>query len=477
MPRWASSRRRAARLNLPAAPASSSSTSCKLICIANIGPRLLANFGDRSGIEPADFRQHRFGQHAAHLDGAGAALFEWSVVEIGVGIGVQNFVRELRGHGGFDGHAANASSGDVFQDYFQAIDVHRFGERVFHGFARERMIGNFDVARNIFLAGQGLRENGCEQIVGTHALNRRRNFFPAHEAQQGERAAGNPAPARGEDRRSQHGLLEQRFDAGGLEEMKDVGERKAVLLAERNVQAIVGGGGLQLEIERTAEAFAQSEAPGFVDAAAEGRVDHELHAAAFVEEALGDDRGLRGHGAQHGAAFDNILRGLFGAGTIDAAFVFQPLYCCCGIRRIAQIWRGQEALGERADMFTNVRDLLREFHGARRSFAAPERNVGRRAFRVFHRYGAGLHAANAPRSISEEENVAAQAFDGEVFINGADHGAFRLGDHGVHRVIGNCAAAGDRGEAAAAASSEAMIHLVAMQVGAVATAAGGDAVG
>src|SRR5271170_7810820 len=71
--------------------------------------------------------------------------------------------------------------------------------------------------------------------------------------------------------------------------MKDVAERKAVLIAERNVQAVVRGGGLQLEVERTAETFAQRESPGFVDAAAKGRVDYQLHAAAFVEEALGDD--------------------------------------------------------------------------------------------------------------------------------------------------------------------------------------------
>src|SRR5271170_5613599 len=91
--------------------------------------------------------------------------------------------------------------------------------------------------------------------------------------------------------------------------MKDVAERKAVLIAERNVQAVVRGGGLQLEVERTAETFAQRESPGFVDAAAKGRVDYQLHAAAFVEEALGDDGGLRWDGAQHGAALDNELRG------------------------------------------------------------------------------------------------------------------------------------------------------------------------
>ena len=71
--------------------------------------------------------------------------------------------------------------------------------------------------------------------------------------------------------------------------LEDVGEREAVLLGERDVDAVVGGGGLQLEVEAAAETLAQREAPGLVDAAAEGSVEDELLAAALVEEALGDD--------------------------------------------------------------------------------------------------------------------------------------------------------------------------------------------
>ena len=63
-----------------------------------------------------------------------------------------------------------------------------------------------------------------------------------------------------------------------------------MLLGQRDVQAVVGGRGLQFEIEAAAEALAQRQSPGFVDAPAERRVDDQLHAAAFVEEALGDDR-------------------------------------------------------------------------------------------------------------------------------------------------------------------------------------------
>ena len=44
-------------------------------------------------------------------------------------------------------------------------------EHVLHRLADERMIGNDDVADDIFLAGQRLRENGRQQIFRAHALN------------------------------------------------------------------------------------------------------------------------------------------------------------------------------------------------------------------------------------------------------------------------------------------------------------------
>ena len=108
------------------------------------------------------------------------------------------------------------------------------------------------------------------------------------------------------------------------EELEDVGERKAVLLGERDVDAVVGGGRLKLEIEAAAEALAQGEAPGLVDAAAEGRVQDELHAAALVEEALGDDGRLGGDGAENGAAGDDVSDELLGSGIADAAFFHEP---------------------------------------------------------------------------------------------------------------------------------------------------------
>ena len=120
------------------------------------------------------------------------------------------------------------------------------------------------------------------------------------------------------------GLLEEVLCGVLAEELEDVGEWEAMLLGERDVDAVVGGGGLQLEVEAAAEALAQREAPGLVDAAAEGGVEDELHAAAFVEEALGDDGGLGWDGAEDGAAGDDVGDELLGTAGAEAAVFHQP---------------------------------------------------------------------------------------------------------------------------------------------------------
>ena len=97
-----------------------------------------------------------------------------------------------------------------------------------------------------------------------------------------------------------------------------------MLLGQGDIEAVVGGRRLQFEIEAAAEALAQRQSPGFVDASAERRVDDQLHAAAFVEEALGDDGGLSGNIAQHRASLQDVLNRLLGAGIVQPAFFLQP---------------------------------------------------------------------------------------------------------------------------------------------------------
>ncbi len=97
-----------------------------------------------------------------------------------------------------------------------------------------------------------------------------------------------------------------------MEVARDFGEFETMRGGQRQDDIVFGCGGLQLEIELAAESFAQGEAPGAVDTAAERRMDDELHAARFVEEALEDDRILRRQAIERahrgGEIFDELHR-------------------------------------------------------------------------------------------------------------------------------------------------------------------------
>jgi hypothetical protein len=53
-------------------------------------------------------------------------------------------------------------------------------------------------------------------------------------------------------------------------------------------------------------------------------VEDELHAAAVVEEALGDDGGFGGDGSEGGAASDDVGDELMGSRGADAAVFCEP---------------------------------------------------------------------------------------------------------------------------------------------------------
>ena len=93
---------------------------------------------------------------------------------------------------------------------------------------------------------------------------------------------------------------------------------------DRKHDAVVVGAGLQLEIERAAEALPQRQAPGPVDARAERRVNHQLHAARLVEEPLEHDLPLRRHEADRGALRGHVVRRLLRRPLVDAEFSCMP---------------------------------------------------------------------------------------------------------------------------------------------------------
>src|SRR5579872_2399628 len=118
--------------------------------------------------------------------------------------------------------------------------------------------------------------------------------------------------------------------------MKDIGQRKTMLLSQGDIEAVVGCCGLKLEVEAAAEALAQRQSPGFVDAGAERCMDNKLHPTAFVEEALGDNCALRGNSSKNGSAFKNVLNRLRSAGLIQSTLFVEP---CNGFRYLRHFWR------------------------------------------------------------------------------------------------------------------------------------------
>src|SRR5207237_386898 len=148
-------------------------------------------------------------------------------------------------------------------------------------------------------------------------------------------------------------------------------------------------------VERTAKALAQRQAPGLVNARSKRRVDNELHAAAFVEEALGDYRGLRGNRPKQCTARYNIFDSLLRARIVEAAFGFEPIHRSGDASGISiSIWR--LARNKRADFLAELGNMCRKFVRARRRFAAPEGHVRSCSLRVFHENSSGLHAPDAP---------------------------------------------------------------------------------
>ena len=184
----------------------------------------------------------------------------------------------------------------------------------------------------------------------------------------------------------------------------------------------------------------------------ERRVQDQLHAAGFVEEALGDDGVGRGQGAERRHAGLDVGDGLPGGGFVQAEHQAEA----CATSLTALTARGQ-------------------FYRSARRFAQPERKRWLRAVRIFHAHFSLAYVPDAPRVRPQQKYVAGQALDREVLIDGADHLALGLDNHGIRRAFRNRAARSDRGEFRAASAAQPVIHLIAMQQRAAAAARSCDA--
>ena len=108
--------------------------------------------------------------------------------------------------------------------------------------------------------------------------------------------------------------MSTRAHAVGMEVTRDVAKLETVRRGQRQHDIVFGRRRLQLEIEFAAEALAQSQTPGPIEAAAERAMNDELHAARFIEEPLEDDRVLRRQAAKGGGARGEVVDKLIGRG-------------------------------------------------------------------------------------------------------------------------------------------------------------------
>ena len=240
-------------------------------------------------------------------------------------------------------------------------------------------------------------------------------------------------------------------------------QREAVAGRQRQHDRVFGRRGLQFEVELAAEALAQRQAPRAVHARAEGRMQDELRAAGFVEEALQHDALLRRHGAERGDLAREVVGELARGGFVEADVVGEERH---------RVFARLDAFGQCG---AQARDARREFVGAPRRFAQPERDARRHALRILDAQAAGFDAQDAVARVAELEDVAGQAFDREVFVDRADVGRLRFEHHGVIAGVRDRAAGHHRDLLAARAPAQALVDRIAMQVARAMAAARGEA--
>src|SRR5581483_12062559 len=102
-------------------------------------------------------------QRTAELNSPSAPLLQRSIVEERVGVRVQDLVTERRRLGVVDGHSSYGAGADSVQDFDQAVEIHGLMQAVVDRLSNQRVIGDADLAAQVFRAGNLIRENGRQQ--------------------------------------------------------------------------------------------------------------------------------------------------------------------------------------------------------------------------------------------------------------------------------------------------------------------------
>ena len=117
---------------------------------------------------------------------------------------------------------------------------------------------------------------------------------------------------------------------------------------------------------------------------------------------------------------------------------------------------------ENVHLLAKVGEFARKLVRSARCLAAPERNVGRRAVRVFDQQPPvrAFDAPDSPRRAAEQKNIAREALDREIFVHRADRSAVGHRDNRINSRLGNGAAVRDGRKPCAAAPAQSPIHSI-----------------
>ena len=198
-----------------------------------------------------------------------APLLERRVVEERVGLAGEDPARERRGLGRVDRAPLDAAVAQPAQHLEEAVHVHRLGEAVLDRLAHDRVLPRHrQIGPPGSVSGQA---SACGNAAASRSSARMRrsgggDALAVARALEQQRALRVPAPARAEHRRGEQRLHQQVARRRRVQVVEDLLEREAVLRPEREDDRLLVGRRLQLEAEADAEALAQREAPGAVDA-------------------------------------------------------------------------------------------------------------------------------------------------------------------------------------------------------------------
>ena len=392
----------------------------QLVGVAQLGPGLLAHARDRLGVELAEVARRSPGP-ASGAPSRPACGAPRAARRRGRRTAARSRISCASGEGSVRSRATTSTSPASMRASSRSspsmsiASCRQSCDRLPH----QRVIGDLAVADDVLAAGELIREDRREQVLGRHALQLRRRPCARRAcaaarapriAFQRQRAPNIGASSSACDEQRPHRLRRQIA--------RHVGERKAVRAAEREHDRVLGRRRLQLEVERAAEALAQRQAPGAVDAAAEGRVDDELHAARLVEEAL-----------EHHVVAGSAARRAPPAPRAGSRRSARPRRARAPSARVSQPSAAARppASSARGDRLAQPRHRGRQLVAARR---APRRArtacsaAGPCASST--RTRAALDAQDALGGVAELEDVAGQALDREVLVQGADQLRLRL---------------------------------------------------